>query len=266
MSRPRSALVVGATGSVGQRVLRYLLRGSSYSRIGEYGRYLSDKRELALEGISRTALRRLEQKIIDFETLQDGEWTIEEWDVIYMVLGTSATAAVGSRETFDRINRTFVLKAAHAARRSDGGYQRLVYLSAAGASLHSLAPYLQSRGLTEAGLASIGFDEVLVVRPGQCKHPEAREGITSRQATGSSTGWLRNTIDSLVAPDKIEVSVLAVSVAIAGQLGSDAVRRLIPRGSRLQTRGNEVTVIDNNGASQLGHKAKAARVIADWWC
>ncbi|KAG9012937.1 Protein fmp52, mitochondrial [Tulasnella sp. JGI-2019a] len=184
MAHPRSALVVGATGSTGRRVLRYLLRGSGFERIGEYGRHLTDTKELALEGISRTSLCRLEQRIISFETLQDEEWAAEEWDVIYMVLGTSVVVA-GSRETFDKINRRFVLKAARAARRSDGGWQRLVYLSAAGASSHSLTPCLQSRGLTEAGLATLGFDEMIVMRPGPLKDPAVRNGTPRHVVDGS---------------------------------------------------------------------------------
>lgn len=91
-----SALVIGATGSVGRRVLRYLLRCSNYERIGEYGRQLSDKRELALEGISRTALHRLEQRIIDFEALHDEEWAMEEWDVVYMVCVMSLSSYTSS--------------------------------------------------------------------------------------------------------------------------------------------------------------------------
>jgi len=169
---------------------------------------------------------------------------------VCIALGTSLAIA-GSREAFDRIDRQYPLKAARAAK-CDGKPQRLVYLSSGGASSGSWVPYLKSKGLTEEGLLSIGYEEFLVFRPGPFKDPP-REGTT--RAAEKSPGWLRNTIYSVLPT--IEVPILAKSIVAAGQVGKEGVSKLIPEGSVVQiTQGREFVAVDNTGANKLGEKAQ----------
>ncbi|KAG8936314.1 Protein fmp52, mitochondrial [Tulasnella sp. 419] len=137
-----SALLIGATGATGRLVLRHLLRSDEFSRIGEYGRRVTDRAELIAEEYEESSMSKLHQKVIDFETLTDGEWAEESWNVVYITLGTSKAIA-GSHEQFVKIDREYVLRAAKAARSPNVTSQKIVYLSSSGASATSWIPYLQ---------------------------------------------------------------------------------------------------------------------------
>lgn len=67
-----SALVIGATGGTGQHILKHILASKDFSRVGEYGRRVTQD---VGEGKAK-----LEQKVIDFEKL--GEYGLKEgrWD------------------------------------------------------------------------------------------------------------------------------------------------------------------------------------------
>jgi len=70
----------------------------------------------------------------------------------------------------------YVLAAAQAAKSS--GNQRVVYISSAGASKNSRILYSRSKGLTEEGLASLGYSDTIIFRPGFLAGANrGREGI-----------------------------------------------------------------------------------------
>ncbi|KAF5328517.1 hypothetical protein D9611_014389 [Ephemerocybe angulata] len=146
------------SGQTGQQLLQSLLSSSFYSRVGEYGR-----RTTALEKIPADLQDKLEQHTIDFEKLDTSGLNAKPWDVVFITLGTTRKNA-GSAEKFVKIDREYVINAAKEAKVSDN--QRLVYLSSAGAN--SSAPFLypQSKGLTEEGLARLGYKDTIVFRPG----------------------------------------------------------------------------------------------------
>jgi oxidoreductase len=116
-------------------------------------------------------------------------------DAVVICLGTTRAAA-GGMEQFVKIDREYVLAAAKAGR-VPGKEQRLVYCSvrplllerrfartnpladwlggcqANGASSSSLIPYSTSKGLTEEGLAALGY-ETIIFRPGMLNVPGGR--------------------------------------------------------------------------------------------
>jgi oxidoreductase len=154
----QSALILGATGQVGGFLLKELLASSHFTRVGEFGR-----RNTSLEGLA-AGKDKLEQRTIDFEKPDAAGLRDDKWDVIFIALGTSAKAA-GSPEAFERIDREYVINAARAAK-SESHPQRLVYVSSLGADPKSRFLYARSKGLTEEGLAGLGYQETIVFRPG----------------------------------------------------------------------------------------------------
>lgn len=138
----RSALLLGATGATGKKVLAELLASSEWSKIGEYGRRVTAPENLPpsqREG-------RLEQKVIDFENLDSSGLKEGRWDVVFVTLGTTRAQA-GSAEKFEKIDREcvrilfsalknlitchrYVVNACRAAKSDDPAHeQRVVYLS-----------------------------------------------------------------------------------------------------------------------------------------
>ena len=76
----KSALLLGATGATGRHVLRELLSNPEFGRVGEYGRRVTSKEQLGPEALTD----KLEQKVIDFEKLDEAGLKNGKWDVVYV--------------------------------------------------------------------------------------------------------------------------------------------------------------------------------------
>ncbi|TCD70173.1 hypothetical protein EIP91_004643 [Steccherinum ochraceum] len=156
----KSALIIGATGQVGRHLLQELLQDPTVTRVGEYGR-----RVTPLEAI-KAGKEKLVQKCVNFEKIDEEGLKDGKWDVVYITLGTTRSAA-GSAAAFEKIDREYVVNSARAAQLNDPNHpQRLVYLSSGGANADSRMLYLKSKGLTELMLANSGYSETIVFRPG----------------------------------------------------------------------------------------------------
>jgi N-acetyl-gamma-glutamylphosphate reductase len=78
---PKSALILGATGRTGRHLLRELIASSDFTRICEAGRRVTPDEDLPAEGQGR---EKLEQKVIDFERLDDAGLNEGQWDVVFI--------------------------------------------------------------------------------------------------------------------------------------------------------------------------------------
>ncbi|KAJ7173686.1 hypothetical protein C8R46DRAFT_1189864 [Mycena filopes] len=231
----QTALIIGATGQVGGWVLKEALANPLFTRVGEYGR-----RTTALGGLP-SGKDKLEQKKIDFEKLEEAGLRDGKWDVVFIALGTSAKEA-GSTEAFERIDREYVINAARAAK-SDHP-QRLVYVSSVGADSTSRFLYTRSKGLTEEGLAGLGYADTIIFRPAILGgRSELRP---AERVAGVFTGVL-SLISSSV---EIKVSTLAKSLVRAGLLGSAALPS-VAGAKQAGKDGARYTLIANAGALAL---------------
>ncbi|KAG8748574.1 Protein fmp52, mitochondrial [Ceratobasidium sp. 414] len=217
----QSALIVGATGATGRHVLRELLKNPHFTRVGEFGR-----RSLADEHLGGVDTSKLERKIVDFENLNEKEWKDGRWDVVYITLGTTKAAA-GGAEQFEKIDRDYVLNAAKAAKSTDPAHQqRLVYLSSGGASASSPFLYPKSKGLTERGLASLGYNDFIAFRPGLLTGAERDHPRIAESIFGYITGALSHVTSALeinTSPDysfREQVADLGRAIVTAGRLGT----------------------------------------------
>lgn len=98
----KSALVFGATGAVGKKLLAELLASDEWSRVGEYGRRVS-----TLPQAQAPRPAKLEQKVIDFEDLGKAGLKAGRWDVVFVTLGTTRANAGGAAQ-FEKIDRECV--------------------------------------------------------------------------------------------------------------------------------------------------------------
>lgn len=146
----RSALVAGASGLVGHRVVDRLLRDPAYTRVVVLAR-----RPLDIEHPQLTTI------ITDFGDLAALGAALAVDDV-FCCLGTTLRAA-GSKEAFADVDYRMVVdlaRATHAA-----GAQQFIVISAVGASEHALAYYSRVKGRMEAAVRAVGFEAVHIVRP-----------------------------------------------------------------------------------------------------
>lgn len=74
----KSALLIGATGQTGRHVLQNVLSSSHFTRVGEYGRRVTPSEEIT------TGKDKLEQKVIDFEKIEESGLKDGKWDVVFI--------------------------------------------------------------------------------------------------------------------------------------------------------------------------------------
>ena len=73
----KTALILGATGATGKSLLHELLASPSYTLIGEYGRKITSTDQL-------TGKDKIQQRVIDFEKLEDAKLNELRWDVVFI--------------------------------------------------------------------------------------------------------------------------------------------------------------------------------------
>ena len=146
----RKALVLGATGLVGNACLESLLASNEYDLV----RVLS-RRELDLEH------PKLDCRVVD---LDDMEACAEQFQVddVFCCLGTTMKKA-GSRQAFRHVDHDLVLLAGKLALRA--GVQRFLVVSAINANARSPFFYSRVKGQVERGLKELGLPLLAIFQP-----------------------------------------------------------------------------------------------------
>ncbi len=143
-------LLAGATGLVGQAVLRQSLADARISQV-----IAPTRRTLPMHP-------RLLNPLVDFSALpEDAPW----WrvDAVICALGTTIRDA-GSQAAFRTVDHDYPLAVARLARRQ--GASAYVLTSATGANAASRVFYSRTKGELERDLQAMDFPSLTFVRPG----------------------------------------------------------------------------------------------------
>ena len=165
MAKELSLLLVGATGAVGQAVLRQALAEKRITRI------VAPTRRPLEAGFAGNA--RLLNPVIDFARLpEEAAW----WkvDAVVCTLGTTIKVA-GSQAAFAKVDRDLPVSVGRLARRA--GATRYALNSSLGASARG-SFYLRTKAEAEQGIIDLGFASTTIVRPSliDTERNEARLG------------------------------------------------------------------------------------------
>ncbi|QCO68423.1 NAD-dependent dehydratase [Luteimonas yindakuii] len=151
MNTTANVLHVGATGLVGREVLARLLAAPRVQRV-----VAPTRRPLAVTHA------KLVNPVVDFDALPAAAdwWAV---DAVICTLGTTMRQA-GSREAFRRVDHDYPLEVGRRAQAAGA----LVYAlnSAAGADARSRVFYSRVKGELERALETMGFETLVLVRPG----------------------------------------------------------------------------------------------------
>lgn len=169
-----TVLLVGATGLVGQAVLRLALADARVSRV-----VAPTRRALA-------AHPKLLNPLVDFEHLPEdaGWWAV---DAVICTLGTTIRLA-GSQAAFYRVDHDLPLQVGRLAQRH--GARVYALNSALGADPASRVFYSRTKGELERDLQALGWDSLTLVRPGLIGG-DRQEARPAEQAAVRVSQWLR---------------------------------------------------------------------------
>lgn len=138
----KSALVVGATGAVGNAIVKQLLDDERYDKI-----VVLSRRELAFSS------SKLQVEIVDFDEIS--KLDLGFFDEVFCTLGTTIKQAK-SRENFIKVDFYYPLELAKIAKKA--GAKKFILISSANANSNSKNFYLQTKGRAEDAIASLNFD------------------------------------------------------------------------------------------------------------
>lgn len=146
----KTALVIGASGLVGQQLVKQLLNHSEFEKVKIFVRRKS--------GISH---QKLEEMVIDFD--QPESWaTLVTGDVLFSTLGTTIKTAK-TKENQYRVDFTYQHEFAKAAMQNDVPVYILV--SSMGANAQSTVFYSRMKGELDEAVSKLKFRKTIVFRP-----------------------------------------------------------------------------------------------------
>lgn len=148
----QTAVVIGATGLIGTHVVQKLL---------------SDDRFTIVRTLSRRPLvfnhPKLQQKIVNFNDLNDFKTKLGEGDTIFSCIGTTQKNVKGNNKEYKKIDYDIPLQAAKAGVLQ--GFKKISIVSSVGADAASSNFYLQLKGKIENDIKALPFESVSIFRP-----------------------------------------------------------------------------------------------------
>lgn len=161
-----NVILFGASGMVGQGVLRECLRDASVQRVLSIGRGSTGQRHEKLRELNHG-------NFLDFSGLDD---TLSGYDACFYCLGVSSA---GMKEAdYTRVTHDFTLAAAQPLARLNPG-MTFIYVSGAGtdSSEQGRTMWARVKGRTENALLRLPFKAAYMFRPG---YIQPLHGIRSR--------------------------------------------------------------------------------------
>lgn len=145
----RTAVIIGATGLVGSRLLSLLLEDTEYLEIHAFVRRALPEHP------------KLRQSVMDLTGLEAAHFP--QADAVFCCLGTTLRRA-GSREAFRKVDFDATLAAARRARAA--GCRIFLLVTAQGANPNSRIFYNRVKGEIEKAVRELSFPSLVILRPG----------------------------------------------------------------------------------------------------
>ena len=202
---PTNAWLLGATGLVGQSLLRQLSASQQHGQVVAWVRKSGSVPSAA--GVSSC--------VVNFE--HTGQWPSGTVDTVYCCLGTTQKKA-GSKAAFRQIDHDLVLALAHYAKAQ--GCRHFLVITALGADANSSNFYSRVKGEVEQALSKIGFEQLSIFRPSLLAGERAEHRMAEQIGL-----QLAQTFKFLIPTKYQAVHVDAVASAMR-----EASRRQVPGG------------------------------------
>ncbi len=168
----KTALLLGATGLVGEQLLDRLLAHPAYARV-----IAPTRRPLHRQS------KKLENPQIDFNRMERHRERFRCQD-IFIALGTTIKKA-GGEEAFRKVDYEYIVHAAQLAQAN--GANQCLLVSAASADSESSFFYNRVKGETEEAVTRLDYWSIHVFRPGVLVGERDETRLGERVAAGITT-------------------------------------------------------------------------------
>jgi uncharacterized protein YbjT (DUF2867 family) len=163
----KTAIVIGATGLVGNFITRKLLDDNRYVKVKVFVR-----RSLHINN------PKLEEHLVDFDKMEFWKGDVFG-DELYSALGTTIKKA-GNKDAQYKIDFTYQFELAKAA--VQNGVKKYLLVSSAGANYKSSNFYLRMKGKLDEKVQLLNFSHIWIFRPSYLV------GVRNEQRLGEAIG------------------------------------------------------------------------------
>lgn len=205
----QTALVLGATGLIGNSLLHYLLNDARY-----------DKVIVLVRSRLNYVHPKLQVHVVDFSDMQSYRDHFENGDVIFCCIGTTMKKVKGDKTLYRSIDYDIPVNAARLG--IEKGYRKYVLVSAVGADAGSGNFYLKLKGEMEAAVQQYNYDAVHIMRPSLLlgKRMETRFGEQVAQAVMPTISFLlAGTLNKYKAVQATDVAKAMLAAARSDSKG-----------------------------------------------
>src|SRR4051812_1251889 len=150
--QPMTAVVLGATGLVGEQLVSQLLNDSTFSKV-----------RILVRRLVKLSHPKLEVEVVNFDNLVEYRHTLGRGNCIFCTIGTTQKKVKGDKNAYWKVDVDIPLNAAKMGK--DAGFAKYILVSAVGANDHSKNFYLRLKGEVEREIAVINFESFHVFRP-----------------------------------------------------------------------------------------------------
>ncbi len=208
----RTVIVAGATGLVGQEILKILLADPTVKAVHSLGRRKPEAQH-----------PKLSAHVVNFSALPP----LPSADEVYLALGTTIKVA-GSQAAFRAIDYNANLNVAHAALAA--GVKKVGLVSAMGADADSKIFYNRVKGELEDALTQMPFEGIVIVRPSLLAGN--REVLGQRKRTGEVLGYaIAKALSFLIPADLKPIQASAVAQALLAAVPNAKARTVLLSGA-----------------------------------
>lgn len=194
----RVALVVGATGLVGSKVVALLLANDRYSQVKVLVR-----KPYAVNHPKLTSI------VFDFDNPDTSRVLADD---VYCCLGTTMKKA-GSKEAFYKVDFTYPYQIAQTALAN--GAKRFAIVTAMGADVKSLFYYNRVKGEIEQSLRQLGYHTLLIFRPSLLlgERNESRLGEKIGESLANVFRWITPAKYRAIEADKVATAMVTITTS-----------------------------------------------------
>lgn len=208
----RTIILAGATGLVGQEILKSLLADPTVTAVHSLGRRKPE-----------TQHPKLSAHVVDFAALPP----LPPADEVYLALGTTIKVA-GSQAAFRSLDYDANLAVAEAALAA--GVKKLGLVSAMGADSRSRIFYNRVKGELEDALARMPFEGTVIARPSLLVGN--REVLGQKKRPGEVLGLAIAKVLGFLIPSSLKpIQASAVAQALLAAVPSATARTVLPSGA-----------------------------------
>lgn len=147
-----TAVVLGATGLIGEQLVQQLFDDAAFSKV-----------RILVRRPVQLSHSKLEVEIVDFNNLAEYQSKLGKGDCIFCCIGTTNEKVKGDKAAYRKIDFDIPVNAAKFGKAA--GFTTYLLVSSVGANEKGANFYLKLKGEVEAEIAAVGFTGFHVFRP-----------------------------------------------------------------------------------------------------